>query len=68
MESTPPNCFYKKVTKLQNGAARVVTNRPNDKVSLPLTLQLVWLTVKEMIDFEKSVLFSIFLLTGHIVN
>ena len=44
----------KKLQKLQNRAARVVTNSPFDKSSLPLISQLGWLTIKEMIDFETA--------------
>ena len=44
--------IIKKLQKLNNRAARVVTNSPNDQSSLPLILQLGCLTVKEMIDFE----------------
>ena len=40
--------------KLQNRAARVVTNSSNDQSLLPLTSQLGWLTVKEMIDLETA--------------
>ena len=32
----------------------VLSNSPNDRSSLPLILQLGWLTVKEMIDFETA--------------
>ena len=46
--------IIKKLQKLQNRAARVVTNSHNDQTSLPLISQLGWLTVKEMIDFEVS--------------
>ena len=40
--------------KLQNRAARVVTNSPFDHASLPLISKLGWLTVNEMIDFETA--------------
>ena len=43
----------RKLQKLQNRAARVVTNSPFDHASLPLS-KLGWLTVKEMIDFETA--------------
>ena len=46
--------IIQKLQKLQNRAALVVTNSPNDQSSLPLILQLGWLTVKEMIDFETA--------------
>ena len=42
------------LSKLQNRAARVVTNSPFDQTSLPLISKLGWLTVKEMIDFETA--------------
>ena len=44
----------KKLQKLQNRAARVVTNSPFAKSSLPLISQLGWLTIKEIIDFEAA--------------
>lgn len=44
----------RKLQKLQNRAARVVTNSPFDQTSLPLISKLGWLTVKEMIDFETA--------------
>ena len=44
----------RKLQKLQNRAARVVTNSPFDHTSLPLISKLGWLTVKEMIDFETA--------------
>ena len=43
-----------KLQKLQNRAARIVTNSPFDKTSLPLIAQLGWLNVKEMVDFETA--------------
>ena len=43
-----------KLQKMQNRAARIVTNSPYDKVSLPLISQLGWLNIKEMIDFETA--------------
>ena len=46
--------IIKKLQKLQNRAARVVTNSHNDQTSLPLISQLGWLTVREMIDFEVA--------------
>ena len=46
--------IIKKLLKLQNRAARVATNSPNNQSSLPLILQLGWLKVKEMIDFETG--------------
>ena len=39
---------------MQNRAARIVTNSPYDKASLPLISQLRWLNIKEMIDFETA--------------
>ena len=44
----------RKLLKLQNRAARVVTNSPFDHASPPLISKLGWLTVKEMIDFETT--------------
>ena len=44
----------RKLQKLQNRAARVVTNSPFDHASLPLISKLGWLTVNEMIDFETA--------------
>ena len=44
----------RKLQKLQNRAARVVTNSPVDHASLPLISKLGWLTVNEMIDFETA--------------
>ena len=44
----------RKLQKLQNRTARVVTNSPFDHTSLPLISKLGWLTVKEMIDFETA--------------
>ena len=40
--------------KLQNRAARIVTNRCYDAPSLPLIGSLEWLTIKEMIVFEAA--------------
>ena len=39
---------------MHNRAARIVTNSPYDKGSLPLISQLGWLNKKEMIDFETA--------------
>ena len=44
----------RKLQKLQNRAARVVTNSPFDHTSLPSVSKLGWLTVKEMIDFKTA--------------
>ena len=44
----------RKLQKLQNRAARIVTNSPFDHASLPLIPKLGWLTVNEMIDFETA--------------
>ena len=44
----------RKLQKLQNRAARVVTNSLFDHASLPLISKLGWLTVNEMIDFETA--------------
>ena len=43
-----------KLQKLQNRAARIVTNSYYDASSLPLTGSLGWLTIKEMIEFETA--------------
>ena len=40
--------------KIQNRAARIVTNSPFDKASLSLISQLKWVNIKEMIDFEAA--------------
>ena len=40
--------------KLQNRAARIVTNSSYDASSLPLIGSLGWLTIKEMIEFETA--------------
>ena len=40
--------------KLQNRAARIVTNSPYDASALPLIGSLGWLTIKGLIDFEMS--------------
>ena len=40
--------------KLQNLAARIVTNSSSDASSLPLIGSLGWLTIKEMIEFETA--------------
>ncbi len=46
--------ILRKLQKLQNWAARVVTNSPFRQASLPLIEQLGWPSVKEMIDFETA--------------
>ena len=43
-----------KLQKLQNRAARIVTNSPYDTSALPLIKSLGWLTIRELIDFETS--------------
>ena len=43
-----------KPQKLQNRAARIVTNSSFDTSSLPLIGSLGWLTIKEMIVFETA--------------
>ena len=43
-----------KLQKLQNRAARIVTNSSYDTLSLPLIGSLGWLTIKEMIEFETA--------------
>ena len=43
-----------KLQKLQNRAARIVTNSSYDASSLPLIGNLGWLTMKEMIEFETA--------------
>ena len=43
-----------KLQKLQNRAARIVTNSSYDASSLPLIGSLGWLTIKEMIVFETA--------------
>ena len=43
-----------KLQKLQNRAARIVTNSPYDASALPLIGSLGWLTIREFIDFETS--------------
>ena len=44
----------RKLQKLLNWAARVVTNSPFDHTSLTLVSKLGWLIVKEMIDLETA--------------
>ena len=43
-----------KLQKLQNRAARIVTNSSYDASSLPLIGSLGWLTIIEMIEFETA--------------
>ena len=43
-----------KLQKLQNRAARIVTNSSCDASSFPLIGSLGWLTIKEMIEFETA--------------
>ena len=40
--------------KLQNRAAKHVTNNPFDATALPVIRALQWLTVRELIDFESQ--------------
>ena len=40
--------------KLQNRAARIVTNSPYDASALPLIKQLGWLNIQQMIEFETT--------------
>ena len=44
--------ILQKLQKIQNRAARIVTNSPFDEASLPLISQLGWLNIREMVDFE----------------
>ena len=46
--------ILQKLQKLQNRAARIVTNSPFEKASLPLISQLGWLNIRELIDFETA--------------
>ena len=46
--------ILQKLQKIQNRAARIVTNSPFDKASLPLISQLGWLNIREIIDFESA--------------
>ena len=43
-----------KLQKLQNHAARIVTNSSYDASSLPSIGSIGWLTIKEMIEFETA--------------
>ena len=43
-----------KLQKLQNRAARIVTNSPYDASALPLIKQLGWLNIQQMIEFETT--------------
>jgi len=43
-----------KLQKLQNRAARIVTNSSYDASSLPLIESLEWLTIKEIMLFETA--------------
>ena len=43
-----------KLQKLQNRAARIITNSSYHASSLPLIGNLGWLTIKEMIEFETA--------------
>ena len=42
------------VQKLQNRAAKIVTNSPFDATALPVIRALQWPTVRELIDFESQ--------------
>ena len=46
--------ILQELQKMQNRAARIVTNSPYNKASLPLISQLGRLNIKEMIDFETA--------------
>ena len=43
-----------KLQKLQNRAAKLVTNSPFDATALPVIRALEWPTVRELIDFESQ--------------
>ena len=43
-----------KLQKLQNRAAKLVTNSPFDATALPVIRALKWPTVRELIDFEAQ--------------
>ena len=43
-----------KLQKLQNRAAKLVTNSPFDATTLPVIRTLDWPTVRELIDFESQ--------------
>ena len=43
-----------KLQKLQNRAAKLVTNSPFDATALPVICALQWPTVRELIDFESQ--------------
>ena len=43
-----------KLQKLQNRAAKLVTNSPFDATALPVIRALQWPTVRELIDFESQ--------------
>ena len=46
--------ILQKLQKMQNQVARIVTNSPYDKASLPLISPIGWLNIKGMIDFETA--------------
>ena len=48
------NTILQKLQKIQNRAARIITNSPLVKASLPLISQLGWLNIREKIDFETA--------------
>ena len=43
-----------KLQKLQNRAAKLVTNSPIDATALPVIRALQWPTVRELIDFQSQ--------------
>ena len=47
-----------KLQKLQNRAAKLVTNSSFDATTLPVIRTLRWPTVRELIDFESQKWFS----------
>ena len=46
--------YIEKLQKLQNRAAKLVTNSPFDATALPVIRALQWPTVRELIDFESQ--------------
>ena len=48
------NAVIEKLQKLQNRAAKLVTNSPFDATALPVIRELQWPTVRELIDFESQ--------------
>ena len=45
---------FDELQKLQNRAARIVTNSPYDTSAMPLMKSLSWLSIRELIDFDTS--------------